>query len=130
MIKVQINDLLNSTEALQKLSKTDLKAKLAWQVARLLKAADKEIQEFNETRLKLIQKYGEKDENGELITDEKGNCKILPDSLDSFSTELNELVNSEIELNVNKIAIDDLDSISFTRADMNSLENFIDFGEE
>ena len=130
MIKVQINDLLNSTEALQKLSKTDLKAKLAWQVARLLKAADKEIQEFNETRLKLIQKYGEKDENGELITDDKGNCKILPDSLDSFSTELNELVNSEIELNVNKIAIDDLDSISFTPADMNSLENFIDFGEE
>lgn len=130
MIKVQINDLLNSTEALQKLSKTDLKAKLAWQVARLLKAADKEIQEFNETRLKLIQKYGEKDESGELITDEKGNCKILPDSLDSFSTELNELVNSEIELNVNKIAIDDLDSISFTPADMNSLENFIDFGEE
>ena len=96
MIKVKISDLLNSTEALQKLSKTDLKAKLAWQVSRLLKSADKEIQEFNETRMKLIQKYGEKDENNELVTDENGNCKITPDSIESFSNELNDLVISEV----------------------------------
>ena len=130
MIKVKISDLLNSTEALQKLSKTDLKAKLAWQVSRLLKSADKEIQEFNETRMKLIQKYGEKDENSELVTDENGNCKITPDSIESFSNELNDLVISEVELNANKIRIDDLNEVNFTPAEMNVLETFIDFGEE
>jgi len=43
MIKVKISDLLNSTEALQKLAGTELKAKLAWQVGRILKSADTEI---------------------------------------------------------------------------------------
>ena len=130
MIKIKISDLLNGTDALKKLSETELKAKLAWQVGRILKAADAEIQSFNETRMNLIKKYGEKDENGELITDDKGNCKILNDELDEFSNELNELIESEIEINANKISIDSLEDKEFTPSEMSQLEIFIDFGEE
>ena len=39
MIKVTINELLNSNEVLQNLSQKDFKAKLAWQIARLLRNA-------------------------------------------------------------------------------------------
>ena len=130
MIKVKISDLLNSTEALQKLAGTELKAKLAWQVGRILKSADAEIQSFNDTRMNLIKKYGEKDEAGELVTDDNGNCKIPNESLAMFSSELNELVDAEIEINANKIAIDSLDDKEFTPAEMSQLEVFIDFGEE
>lgn len=129
MINVKISSLLNSTEALQKLAGADLKAKLAWQVARLLKAAEAELQSFNETRMTLIKKYGEKDAEGELITDEKGNCKIPPEVIDTFTTELNELINTEVEISVNKISIDDLENISFTPSEMTLLEDFIDFEE-
>ena len=125
-----MSDLLNGTDALQKLAETELKAKLAWQVGRILKAADAEIQSFNETRMNLIKKYGEKDENGELITDDKGNCKILNDGLDEFSNELNELIESEIDINANKISIDSLEDKEFTPSEMSQLEIFIDFGEE
>lgn len=130
MINVKISDLLNGTEALKKLAETQLKAKLAWQVGRILKAADTEIQSFNDTRMDLIKKYGEKDENGELITDEKGNCKVMPDGIENFSNELNELINSEIEINANKISIDSLEDKEFTPAEMSQLEPFVDFGEE
>lgn len=130
MIKVKISDLLNGTDALKKLSETELKAKLAWQVGRLLKAADAEIQSFNEARLNLIKKYGEKDESGELITDEKDNCKIDQENINDFTSELNELVESEIEINANKISIDSLEDKEFTPSEMSQLEVFIDFGEE
>ena len=130
MIELKVGELVNSTEALQKLSQKELKAKLAWQVSKLLKAADKELQEFNETRMNLIKKYGEKDENGELITDDKGNCKIPEEVTIDFSNELNDLVEAEIEINANKIKIDDLENIDFTPNEMNILEVFIDFGEE
>ena len=130
MINVKISDLLNGTEALKKLAETQLKAKLAWQVGRILKAADTEIQSFNDTRMDLIKKYGEKDENGELITDEKGNCKVMPDGIENFSNELNELINSEVEINANKISIDSLEDKEFTPAEMSQLEPFVDFGEE
>lgn len=129
MIAVKISDLVNSTETLQKLSQKDFKAKLAWSIARLLKAAEVEIQNFNETRMSLIRKYGEKDENGELITDENGNCKIVPEIISEFNKELNEVVDTEVEINANKINMDLLENIDFTPSEMAILEPFIEFEE-
>lgn len=125
MITIKMSDLLNSTEILQKLSQKDFKAKLAWSIARLLKEAEKEIQQFNDTRMNLIKKYGEHDEVGDLITDEKGNCKIQQDAVQQFTDELNELVNTEIEINANKIDIELLEDTEFTPSDMSLLEPFI-----
>ena len=130
MIKVKIADILNGTETLQKLAQKDFKAKLAWSISRLLKAAEQEIQNFNDTRLSLIKKYGEKDENGELITDEKDNCKIVESNVKSFNDELNELIATEVELNANPIDIALLEDLQFTPADMAALEPFIKFEEE
>ena len=130
MIKVKLSDLLNSTETLQELSKKDFKAKLAWSIARLLKAAEVEIQNFNDTRMNLIRKYGEKDENGELISDEGGNCKIEKDKVEVFTNELNELINTEIEINANKIKIELFENTEFTPSEMIVLEPFIEMEEE
>jgi len=129
MITIKLSDLVNSTETLQKLSQKDFKAKLAWSIARLLKAADVEIQSFNEARVALIKKYGAKDENGELIMDDKGNCKIPPEALGDFNVEFNELTNSEVEINANKIKIELLEDIDFTPSDMATLEPFVDMEE-
>ena len=129
MISVKISDLLNSTETLQKLAKKDFKAKLAWTVARLLKAAEAEIQNFNETRMNLIRKYGEKDENDELLTDEKGNCKIPPENISVFTDELNELMSAEVEINANKIKMDLLEDVEFTPQEMAQLEPFVEMDE-
>ena len=129
MIQVKLSDLVNSTETLQKLAQKDFKAKLAWSIARLLKAAEVEIQNFNDARVELIKKYGEKDENGELISDEKGNCKIVENFVKEFNEELNELINSEVEINANKINIELLENIDFTPSEMAILEPFIEMDE-
>jgi len=130
MIKVQLSELLNSVDALQKLSQTNLKARSAYYVSKLLKVADKEIQEFNDARMNLIKKYGEKDENGELITDDKGNCKILPENIADFQKELNDLLAVEAELNANKINLEELGDIEFTPKDISMMEAFIELDED
>ena len=126
MITVKISELLNSVETLQKLSTKDFKAKLAWQIARLLKAAEAEIQSFNDTRIQLIRKYGEKGEDGQLITDENGNCKIVENEVGNFNSELNDLLNSIVEINGNKIDIEQLEDLDFTPSEMSILEPFIE----
>ena len=126
MITVKISDLLNATEVLQELSKKQLKARLAFDVSRLLKAADTEVTQFNEARMKVINKFGEKDENGELSTDESGNCRIVPANIPDFNNELNELINAEVELNAKKIKMDALEDLDFTPSDMVVLEPFIE----
>ena len=130
MISIKMADLVNSATILQKLSGMSLKARLAWQIARLLKAADVEIQSFNETRMNMIKKYGEKDENGELITDEKGNCKIPPEISSQFTSELEDLLKTEVEINANYISFEDIENLDFTPVEMNQLEPFIDMNEE
>lgn len=125
MITVKMVNIVNSTDILKKLAQQDFKAKLALSIARLLKAAENEIQNFNEVRLELIKKYGNKDENGELITDENGNCKIEDNSLEAFNKELKELLDSEVELNANKIDIELLEDCNFTPAEIALLEPFI-----
>lgn len=126
MIKLKLNELLNATDALQTLSKKSLQARPAFQVVRLLKAADKEIQEFNDIRVKVVNQYGDKDENGELITDENGNCHIAPEHINEFNKELNDLLNTEIEINANMLSLGDLEELEFTPSDLALLEPFIE----
>lgn len=126
MIAVKISDIINSTEILQKLAQQNFKAKLALSIARLLKQAEVEMQTFNTTRIDLVKKYGIKNENGELITDDNGNCTIEDGSLEVFNKELNELLNTEIEINANKIDINLLEECDFTPSEIAALEPFLE----
>jgi len=92
----------------------------------MLKEADREMSNFNEVRMNLIKKYGEKDDKGELVTNDEGNCKILADGLEAFTKELNELTQMEVEINANKFSIDDLENLNFTPTEMVMLEPFIE----
>lgn len=130
MINLKMSELLNATETLQKLSQKELKARLALQIARMLKEGEREMQNFNEVRTNLIRKYGEKDDNGELVTDENGNCKILQGQTETFSKELNDLIGMEIEINANKIKLADMENLNFTPADMSVLEPFMELEDE
>ena len=129
MIKIKVQDLVNSTTILQKLSNMSLKARLAWQIARLLKAADEEIQAFNDTRMKVIKKYGEKDENDQLITDDKGNCKIPPENMNKFTDELNELLSEKVSINADPIDFKEIEDIEFTPAEMTQLTPFVNMDD-
>lgn len=129
MISITLEQLINSSDGLKALSQKPLKARCAYTVGKLLKAADVEISNFNETRMELIKKYGEKDENGELKQDEQGNVHIGTEFVNHFNDELNELLNTTIDINSNKIKIEDLESVNFTPAEMTQLEDFIEFEE-
>lgn len=126
MITLKLEDLVNSTEALQKLSNTSLKARPAFTVSKMLKEAEKELANFNEVRMNLINKYGEKDEEGKLITDENDNCKITAEHINDFSNELKELVATTIEINANKLTLEDLGNADFTPSEIAALEPFVD----
>jgi len=91
-----------------------------------LREVDKELTLFNETRSNLIKKYGEKDEKGELKIDENGNCKFIPENIEKFYSEMDDILNNIIELNANKIELKDLENLDFTPIEMVVLEPFIE----
>ena len=129
MINITLEQLLNSSDGLKALSEKKLKAHCAFAVGRVLKSIDGEMETFNNARMELIKKYGEKDENNELITDEKGNVHIPADAIDQFNEELKELLDTKIEINTSKIKLEDIGDIEFTPREVTQLEEFIEFDE-
>jgi hypothetical protein len=129
MISITLEQLVNSTEGLRELGQKTLKARPAYSVAKILKAAEAEMTSFNDTRMNLIKKYGEKKEDGELNTDENGNVRIAPESLADFNKELQELLDTQVEINANKIRIEDIGDVEFTPAEMAQLDDFIEFDD-
>ena len=126
MITVTLENIINSAESLRALAQKELKGKTAYRVSRMLRELDSEYSLFNETRAELIKKYGVRDENGELVVSENGDYTLEKEHIEDFYKEINDLLKNEIELNVNKIDLDDLGDITFTPNEMLMLEPFIE----
>lgn len=126
MIEVKLRDVINSAEVMRTLSTQQLKGKVAFRVARLLRELEKEFTLFNEKRADLIKEYGQKDENGELKTNENGDFMLEPERAQEFYNMMDELLNTDLSINAEKIAFEDIENVEFTPTQILSIENFIE----
>lgn len=126
MITVKIQDIVNAIETFNVMSNKEMPIKTSFKVARIAKELDKEYQLFNDTRRKAIETYGKKDENGELKIDDKGNVELVQDKIETFSAEMNELLNNEVSLNTEPFTITELEGITLTPAQTCTLLPFVE----
>lgn len=127
MIEITLKDLLDSAEVLRKLSQKQLKGKTAYNVARVLREVESEFNLFNETRQKIVQQYGEKDENGELKINTTTNEYVFSEeNLKTITDEINNILGSTVNLNANKIGLDEIENVDFTPAEMMLIQSYIE----
>ena len=126
MINIQLKDIIEGTDVLRKLAGKSLRGKTAFQISKLLKRLEDELTFFNTTRVEIIKKYSETDENGELVQDENGNVKLKEDKLNEFNAEITELLNTEVEINCEKISLAAIEDLDFTPAEMTLLMPLIE----
>lgn len=127
MITMTLNDIFNAVPALREISTKEFPGSVTFKIARLIRELDKEIQLFEEERNKIANKYGEKDENGNLVIQEGGNIKILDNKIQDCNEELQALFNTQVEINANKLPVDIFDSIEMTPTQAMNLETIVDF---
>ena len=126
MIKVNLNDILDASETFNTIMQQSFKGSLAFKIARLARELDKEMKTFNEERQKLLQRYCVKDENDELKTDDNGMVRVEPDKTNDFNEEFSSLLETEVEINAEKLSMDSLDSFDITPQQMISIEKFFE----
>ena len=126
LIKVKLSDVVNSTETFNKIMQQSFKGSLAFKIARLVRELEKEMQTYNEERIKIIKKYGKKDENGELITDENGNVSFETDKIEEINGEFQSLLETELEINADKLPMDSIDEFKLTPQQMLEIEMFFE----
>lgn len=118
-MKFTYEKINNIKPALAKLSKLDLRAVEAVKLARLLGKVDSELKPLEETRRNMWVKYGEEVENG--------SYKIKPENYAAFSKEYQELLNSEIDIDTDKIEIKS--DIQIDAASVLALSDVVEFAE-
>ncbi len=97
--KIKLQDLPNIINNLNIISEKDIPIKLSYKLSKLYKQLSDELTQYQELNTKIINKYGMKDENDNLIINEKDNTiPILPDKINEFQKETMELQNIEITI--------------------------------
>ena len=126
MIKVSLNDIVNSASTFRELSEKQLPIRVAFRIARLIRELDKENATFESSRRAIIEKYAMRDETGKITQADNGNIILQQDKIEDCNNELNELLSAEVEINADKISIEDLEKIEMTPAQVYNIEAFIE----
>ena len=82
---------------------------------------------FEESRRVLIEKYGVRKEDGSFEVLEDGTIKLQEDKIQECSEEMNTLLNTEIEINADKIPAETFDNIEISPSQIIVLESLVNF---
>lgn len=103
-MKLSNEKLVNSIGVLNKLTNMELPIKLSYAISKNITKINRELVVYNKERQKLIEKYGEKDEESKLKTKEDGTINIL--DIDSFNKDLKEILDIETEVDIHVIDLE------------------------
>lgn len=135
-MKLKLEHIANPqvTVALANLMGAELPAAISFKVYKLSEAIKKELTAFEAARKALVEKYAERDEKGELKTNE--NHYVFSDeNQEVFNKEFQELVELDIELtglkekDLEKLA-DSPKPVMIRAADLSALGPLIEANEE
>ncbi len=125
--KVIVSKLSNIINNLNKIAeREDIPIKSSFKISRLLNLLSIEAERYDESRFKIINKYGKKDEQGELIVNKDNNTiSIQEDKLDVLNKEINDLNSIEITIEFDPISINDFGDINIAPKYLIDLNVFI-----
>jgi len=121
-MKVTLKTIVLAIPALSKLSGEDLSLRLAYRLRKNIAELQREADFFSEQRIKILDKHGTADENG--------NYTFEGDNEQKAITELEDLLTMEVEPVIDPIDIPITEDLKISVNDMGMIEAFINFTEE
>lgn len=123
-----INEVITAVGSYNKLNKEKFNLKTSYKLARLFDTLQKESERYETLTREAIIKYSKKDENGEPIVNksEQGeSVEIEPINQIKLVQEMEELNNSEIEIDDYYFTFDDFGDLSVSIDEIKGLLPFI-----
>lgn len=109
-----LNDILNISPVLHKLSQQSFTGKMVFQIARLIKLVDEELAILDDARQKIIEKYGIRDSEGKLEITDDGQIHISPADYDACNQEFYDLLSTEVNIDAPMLPLSCFDNIQLT----------------
>jgi single-stranded DNA-specific DHH superfamily exonuclease len=122
-MKLKLSELKNAEPALRKLLNSDLlNVKTAYRLGRSISKIDSELTQLEATRVRLVNKYGQKDK--------KGTITVKKENIEKFTQDMSKLLSMDVNLSIEPISLADLpDNIGLSPVDLNALSPLIKIPE-
>ena len=121
--------ILEMHDALEKISHLDLSLKTAIVVADNIDVVANSYKVINEKRQKAVEKYAKKDEEGNFVQAADNPNAIMIDNAQEYMKELNEILESEIEVEIKQFSLEGEKDITIAPADILALRPLIKTAE-
>jgi len=121
---MKLIEVIMARETVATLYKEKVKGKLAYKFLKFLKETETEEILYSEKFTELMNQYGEKDENGIVITN-GDRFKIKDNLIEDCRVAITDIESIEVDKPSFTITIDELEDVKISMKDMNSLFAFI-----
>lgn len=121
--------IVNTIDVLGELNNAKLPVKVAYAITKNINKINSELKAYNKEKAKLIEKYGEKDKEGKLKVDKKGNIPLKKEHIEDYNRDIAELLSIENEIDIHMINLDDLlnSNCNISPAGLVAIDFMIDF---
>lgn len=125
-MKLTNKKIVNDSMILMEVSRKELPIKVSYALAKNIAKIEKELEIYNSERQKLLDKYCIKDENGENKIDKNNQLKIQEEYLKDWERDIKELQNIELEIDVHKFKINELDGYNMSPSELMAIDYMIE----
>jgi hypothetical protein len=115
--KLTLTQIFNATPAIQKLVDKEIPVALAYKLSKNLRTLGGEMEIITNLRMKLFEKYGDKDAIPGQI--------VVPEGTDNhakFIQEMTELMNQPVEIEIDKVPLQELGDLRLSISDVMAME--------
>lgn len=119
---LKAREIKNLNDTIQILLPLQLKMPFAYEVACIAREVRENDMMISTMRQEIIERYAKRDENGHVIVNsENGTVDVDEGKIPELNKELDSLFNREIELESNKIKLDDIKDLDLTVGQIEAL---------
>lgn len=115
-MKITIAELINATQIFNKIINKELSPITSFKLVKLVKAINAEIEIFEKEKMKLLEKYGTKNDDN--------TYNISEENTANWNKDITDLLSLEVDISADKINLSNED-IKISPADMMLIEQFI-----
>lgn len=124
---MQLITILNFPTFYNHIKSTHLPFKTAHKLSKLSKAVEAEIGFYREKMAEIIERYGLKDENGQLVYANNGaTIALVPETQEECQAKIVELETMEIELPDIKFSVEEFENTVLTVQELEPILPFIE----
>lgn len=113
---MKLIEAMNTLNLLQSLSGKAYPVKLSYAIALNISRLSDAVGPAEKQRIQVIEKYAEKDENGEAIIKD-GNFCVPDEARDEMTAEVEQLLSEDVEIKLHKVKGEYLESIEGDKYD-------------